>query len=117
MNLSASRWAPTGDEMRNTPPSAVFRNGRTSLLITQEPANSPGNFDNDYDMEDMHLDSGATDDYAFDTAMDYDGDVVMVDLNDPGIIKMVTELTRNERQAENMREYVDVNLSTSISQY
>lgn len=96
--------------MRNIPSSAVFRNSQTSLLITQEPANGPGNFDNDYDMEDMHLDSGATDDYAFDTAMDYDGDVVMVDLNDPGIIKMVTELTRNERQAENMREYVDVNL-------
>lgn len=103
--------------MRNTPPSTVFRNGRASLLIAREPTNGPGNLDNDYDMEDMHLDSGDMDDYDFDTAIDYDGDVVMVDLNDPGIIKIVTELTRNERQAENMREYVDVNLSNSISQH
>lgn len=40
--------------------------------------------------------------------VDGDGDVVMMDLNDPGTIMMVDQVARDERQAENTSEYADV---------
>lgn len=40
--------------------------------------------------------------------MDEDGDVVMMDLNDPGTIMMVDQVARDERQAETTSEYADV---------
>lgn len=40
--------------------------------------------------------------------VDGDGDVVMMDLNDPGTIMMVDQVARDERQAETTSEYADV---------
>lgn len=40
--------------------------------------------------------------------MDEDGDVVMIDLNDPSTIMMVDQVARDERQAEATSEYADV---------
>lgn len=54
---------------------------------------------------------GGVSQYQFDSEVamvDGDGDVVMMDLNDPGTIMMVDQVARDERQAENTSEYADV---------
>lgn len=43
--------------------------------------------------------------------MDEDGDVVMMDLNDPNTIMMVDQVARDERQTEATSEYTDVSCS------
>lgn len=53
----------------------------------------------------------ATSQHQFDSEVamvDDDGDVVMMDLNDPGTIMMVDQVARDERQAETTSEYADV---------
>lgn len=85
---------------------------------------TPGSIDNaaTYGHEDIHGYSrqpqavsnnelpDAAADCGSDIAFDDDGDVVMMDLNDPGTIKMVAEVTRLERQADKMGEYAGVSL-------
>lgn len=48
-------------------------------------------------------------DFISEVAMiDDDGDVIMMDLNDPSTIMMVDQVARDERQAETTSEYADV---------
>lgn len=61
-------------------------------------------FDNDFW-------GGVASQHQFDSEVaivDGDGDVVMMDLNDPGTIMMVDQVARDERQAETTSEYADV---------